>query len=34
MSEVREVIWNLGGVKKFKELAEAMAVTETNDIPF
>lgn len=35
--EVLEVIKELGGVKKFKDLAEAMSVPETvtdNDIPF
>ena len=36
--EVLEVIKELGGVKKFKDLAEAMTVTETatstDDIPF
>ena len=42
MTEVLEVIKELGGVKKFKELAEAMSVidtdivsvTETDDLPF
>ncbi len=32
--EVLEVIKELGGVKKFKDLAEAMTVTETDAIPF
>jgi uncharacterized Zn finger protein (UPF0148 family) len=34
VTEVLEVIKEMGGVKKFKDLAEAMSVTETNDIPF
>jgi hypothetical protein len=38
VTEVLEVIKELGGVKKFKDLAEAMTVTEsataTDDIPF
>ena len=29
-----EVIKELGGVKKFKDLVEAMTVTSTDDIPF
>jgi len=32
--EVLDVIKASGGVKKFKDLAEAMTATETNDIPF
>jgi threonine aldolase len=32
--EVLEVIKELGGVKKFKDLAEAMTVPDTDDIPF
>jgi arginine repressor len=32
--EVLEVIKELGGVKKFRDLAEAMTVTNTDDIPF
>ena len=34
MTEVLDVIKALGGVKKFKDLAEAMTVPETDDIPF
>jgi hypothetical protein len=35
VTEVLEVIKELGGVKKFRELAEAMTVTSTlDDIPF
>ncbi len=32
--EVLEVIRELGGVKKFRDLAEAMSVQITDDIPF
>ncbi len=32
--EVLDVIMELGGVKKFKDLAEAMTATSTDDIPF
>ena len=32
--EVLEVIKESGGVKKFKDLAEAMTATSTDDIPF
>jgi len=32
--EVLHVIKALGGVKKFRELAEAISVTSTDDIPF
>ena len=34
MLDVIEVIKESGGVKKFKELAEAMTVTETDAIPY
>jgi hypothetical protein len=34
MTAVLDVIKALGGVKKFKDLAEAMTVPETDDIPF
>jgi len=34
MIEVLDVIKAAGGVKKFKELAEAMTATSTDDIPF
>jgi len=34
VSEVLDVIKELGGMKKFKDLAEAMAVPETDGIPF
>ncbi len=34
LTEVLEVIKELGGVKKFKDLAEAMTVTEPDAIPF
>ena len=34
MTEVLAVIKEMGGVKKFKDLAEAMTVTGTDDIPF
>jgi hypothetical protein len=34
MTEVLEVIKELGGMKKFKDLAEAMSATSTDDIPF
>jgi hypothetical protein len=34
MTEVLEVIKEAGGVKKFRELAEAMAGPEADDIPF
>jgi len=34
VTEVLEVIRELGGVRKFKDLAEAMSATETDDIPF
>ena len=34
LSEVLAVIKELGGMKKFKDLVEAISVTETNDIPF
>ena len=34
MSEVLEVIRELGGVKKFKELAESISATETDGIPY
>ncbi len=36
VTEVLEVIKELGGIKKFRDLAEAMTVTETsmNDIPY
>ncbi len=34
MTEVLAVIKELGGVKKFRDLAEAMTVTATDDIPF
>jgi hypothetical protein len=32
--EVLEVIRELGGMKKFKDLAEAISATETDVIPF
>jgi arginine repressor len=32
--EVLDVVRDLGGVKKFKELAAAIAATEPNDMPF
>ena len=32
--EVLGVIKELGGVKKFRDLAEAMTVTGTEDVPF
>ena len=34
VTEVLEVIKELGGVKKFKDLAEAMSDPSTDDIPF
>jgi hypothetical protein len=34
MIEVLDVIKAAGGVKKFKDLAEAMTATSTDDIPF
>jgi hypothetical protein len=34
VTEVLDVIKELGGVKKFKDLAEAMSVPSTDDIPF
>jgi threonine aldolase len=34
VTEVLEVIRELGGVRKFKDLAEAMSATETDVIPF
>ncbi len=34
VTDVLEVIKELGGVKKFRELAEAITVTATDDIPF
>ena len=34
VTEVLEIIKELGGVKKFKELAEAMSVTATDEIPY
>ncbi len=34
VTEVLAVIKELGGVKKFRDLAEAMTVTEPDDIPF
>jgi hypothetical protein len=34
VTEVLAVIKELGGVKKFKDLAEAMTATGTDDIPF
>ena len=34
MSEVFEVVKETGGVKKFKDLAEAMTVQETDAMPF
>ena len=34
VTEVLAVIKELGGVKKFKDLAEAMTVTATDEIPF
>jgi hypothetical protein len=34
MTEVLEVIRELGGVKKFKDLAEAMTVVETDAVPY
>ena len=34
VTEVLAVIKEMGGVKKFKDLAEAMTVTGTDDIPF
>ncbi len=34
MTEVLEVIKETGGVKKFRDLAEAMTATATDDIPF
>jgi hypothetical protein len=34
VTEVLAAIKELGGVKKFKDLAEAMSVTGTDDIPF
>ncbi len=34
VTEVLAVIKEMGGVKKFKDLAEAMTVIDTNDIPF
>ena len=34
MEEVLAVVKEMGGVKKLKDLAEAMTVVETNDIPF
>jgi hypothetical protein len=34
VTEVLEVIKELGGVKKFRELAEAMSVAAIDDIPF
>jgi hypothetical protein len=34
LTEVLEVIKECGGVKKFKELAEAMSVTATDAIPY
>jgi hypothetical protein len=34
MTEILEVIKEAGGVKKFKDLAEAMIATETDAIPF
>ena len=34
VTEVLAVIKELGGVKKFRELADAMTVTVANDIPF
>jgi hypothetical protein len=33
VTEVLEVIKEMGGVKKFRDLAEAMSVTETDGIP-
>jgi len=32
--EVLEIIKEAGGVKKFKDLAEAMTVPSTDEIPF
>ena len=34
MTEVLDVIKETGGVKKFRDLAEAMTATATDDIPF
>jgi arginine repressor len=34
VTEVLEVIRELGGVRKFKDLAEAMSATETDAIPY
>ena len=34
VTEVLEVIKELGGVKKFRDLAEAMTVTDTDAIPY
>jgi hypothetical protein len=34
LTEMLEVIKELGGVKKFKDLAEAMTVTEADCVPF
>ena len=34
MTEVLEVIKEAGGVKKFKDLAEAMTVVETDAVPY
>ena len=34
LTSLLEVIRELGGVKKFKDLAEAISVTEPDDIPF
>ena len=34
MIEVLDVIKEMGGVKKFKDLAEAMTVTETDVVVF